>query len=44
MAAVQKNKIYSPMTTPQSLDYVQFMKGQPVYFIAKLCDKLGNPF
>jgi hypothetical protein len=20
------------------------MKGQPVYFIAKLCDKFGNPF
>jgi hypothetical protein len=32
------------MTTPQGLDYTQFMKGQPIYFIARLCDKLGNPF
>jgi hypothetical protein len=36
--------VFAPLETPQGLDYASFMKSQPVYFIAKLCDKFGNPF
>ena len=44
MTVIQKNRIFVPIETPQGIEYANFMKGQPLYFIAKLCDKLGNPF
>lgn len=44
MMAVQNNKLSTPEVTSDGLKYLTFMKMQPFYILARICDSMGNVF
>ena len=43
MTGLARNKIFTA-TSSNGTDYVIIMKSQPLFFLARICDRYGNPF